>query len=135
MKRKKIVFNFEGYDKGWVMKNPILFIQRCLEEIKWFCQRGWYGYADVDWWGLDGYLSEWIPSALRRIKKGDGYPGRGEANTYKKWQAIVEEIAQGFEAHYELMNGFPKKDRMEKLIKIEKRGLKLFAKWYDALWD
>ena len=112
------------------------------EDIEAFWQRGTRGYADRDCWGINWYISSWLPAALRTMinkKKGggNGYPGWGAANTLQKWHQIVEAIAAGFEADYKLHDGMIDRTSKRGKILVEKRnkGMKLFIKWYDHLWD
>src|SRR5438067_227376 len=37
------------------------------EEVKYFYQRGVRGYCDRDAWGIDGYLSSFLPEILRHM--------------------------------------------------------------------
>ena len=108
------------------------------QAVRFFFQRGFRGYADIDWWNLNDYLSEWIPGALRKIRDGHGYPGRGEADTPEKWRKILNKMIKGFEAYKEKDNLRADKNylkRWEKLDKEQKEGMREFIKWYDSLWD
>jgi len=100
--------------------------------LKSFIQRGKRGYADQDLWSLDTYLADWLPIAIRDLSRiSHGYPTN---LTEKKWNDILEKMARGFEAHNKQ---FDLEEDMEfkKLKKIEKEGIKLFAKYFDSLWD
>lgn len=83
------------------------FLINIPKEIKWFCQRGYRGWADCDIWSLDGYLSSWMPDALRRLgeKKvgcpGDLYDEANKDDECRKWKEVLEKIARGFEANRE----------------------------------
>ena len=137
MIKNRIAFNGSGYNKQYLFTHPWVVVVHYWRELKYFVQRGLYGYSDSDWWGLDYYLSQWMPSALRRFKrKGHLYPGYGLANTYKKWGEILEKMAQGFEAS-EKIGGYAYKGttRLQKLQKQQKEGLKLFIQYFDNLWD
>jgi len=126
-----------------------------LDRIKYFIQRGERGYSDEDTWSLQSYLAEIIPPIVRRYKEGSGCPGELYDKSRKndecwKWNEILEEIAQGFEASvwlsdikfmkymkgtkgsYEL--GIDEKARKEMSDKFDV-GLQLFARWFPSLWD
>ncbi len=109
-----------------------------LREVKWFIQRGRRGYADFDLWSLDWYLADWMPKALRQLKKNhNGYPGIEGANSDAEWKAILEKMARGFEAinkQSDLLYG-PSTKTYKKLQKTIDEGLGLFVKWYGSLWD
>lgn len=132
---KRIAFQGSGYNISYIFRNLWVLVDHYYREFKYFIQRGLYGYSDSDWWGLDSYLCEWLPSALRKIGKGAGYPGYGKANTKEKWIAITEKMAKGFEAHYEIGDKVPREARLKELQLQEKEGMKLFATWFGHLWD
>lgn len=106
-------------------------------EIKYFVQRGMRGYSDRDTWSIDYYLSSWMPRALRSIAKtGMSYPGVGEVNTPKKWAEIIKKMEKGFEASNKLGDWkYSNPEELKKLQQTQKDGLKLFCKYFDALWD
>lgn len=132
MKRERVAFTWH---LNW--RYPLEAIRDLWRQTIWFVQRGLYGWADCDWWGLDDYLCSWLPHALRKYKTGTGYPGWGEATTYKKWGEIVEKMAKGFEAHNKIEDytgsNFQKDSKVWQ--KQEKEGLGLFIKYFGNLWD
>ena len=74
-----------------------------FNEIKWFIQRGKRGYSDADLWNFDSYLCEFMPAALRSLKKDVGCPTQFYDETAlnkenHKWIEAIEAMAQGFEA-------------------------------------
>jgi hypothetical protein len=101
------------------------------------------GYADEDWWDLGDYLASWMPKALRDMKRNvHSHPIDDEVNTVKKWEAVLEKIARGFEAKRKQDELTWDKKRTEhfkrnwnKLQKEFEEGMKLFIKFYDNLWD
>ena len=124
-------------------------------EIKWFIQRGRRGYADCDVWNMHSYLSNMFPKMIRQLKNNDGCPGdlydvSCKNDECHKWNEILEEIAQGFEAA-DWIGRFPVRRMFEEIdgelnytldfksIKNAeqkyKKGLNLFAKYYMSLWD
>ena len=119
-------------------------------------QRAFRGYADCDWWNMNGYLVSIILPMLRELKKYQhGYPGHGQASTPEKWDAILDRIIDGFEAGDRVIeDGYFKKANDDILTrkptseevkgwvessrvdqKIFKDSMKLFSKWFFALWD
>ena len=136
MKKIRIAFEKPGYNTGYLITHPWKIIIHYWDELVDCVERGLYGYARRDYWGLNWYLSTWLPSALRMFKKGAGYPGLGRANTFEKWQALLEEMAKGFEADKKIADfDYKKPGELEKLVAVQQKGLKLFIKWYDNLWD
>jgi len=121
--------------------------------IKHYWQRATRGYSDEDLWGFQDYLSVMIPSALRRLKEmnsscpSDLYDEKKVNDEFHKWNEILEEIAQGFEATknpdcmywdkakegYMEMK-YDKKKSAQQAKKFE-RGMDLFKEYYYNLWD
>lgn len=110
-------------------------ISRIPTEIKWFIQRGKRGYSDCDVWAIDSYLNDWIPDAIHQLRKNTiSYPDK--TITLKKWKQILKQIELGFRASKKIECAEFKSDaEFKKLERYKRRGLKLFIKWYDALWD
>jgi len=124
-------------------------------KIKYFIQRGRRGYSDEDQWDVGNYLATIVPVLVRRLQKGHGCPSelfdKERVNDEcHNWYDILEEIAQGFEAANEVAQGTYYKSeqlpdgkwshefdqaRYDNLQNKAKRGLELFAVWYQNLWD
>lgn len=125
-----------------------------FKQIKWFFQRGRRGWADCDWWSMHSYISDMMPELIRKLKGGFGCPSEfydkeAKNNECHRWNEILEEIAQGFEAAKFLDTyGYHKWVDADKGKKLEvdmeamenarqkmERGLELFSKHYLNLWD
>jgi hypothetical protein len=129
------------------LTHPHAVIVSYARNIKWFFQRGWRGYADCDVWSIDYYIDEWMPSALRQLGKGCGTPailcGEDSDNislnkSHKKWVTILEQIAVGFEANMRLQNCEYNLENMgekKELYRKCDKGLKLFIKYFNNLWN
>ena len=142
----------------WYKLNP----KRWFTSIRWFIQRGRRGYADCDWWDLKSHLCSIIVPNLRRMaKEGNGCPSEfWETKTNNecwKWEEILEQMAQAFEIaedpdnHLytrwtEMSGGYDDRasGNLRKEIDFEAlennrrkmiRGLELFAKYFENLWD
>src|ERR1700677_2441392 len=85
---------------------------------KYKIQRAQRGWADCDTWSLDDYLGQWLPHALRHLKKyKQGIPcsmfeeGELEAGkeadekASKKWDDTLNKMIGGFEALNRINNG------------------------------
>ena len=86
--------------------------------IKCFCQRGFYGHADCDYWNANSYLETILLGVITDLKKhAHGYPNclvdslsedhiiPKDANIdirFEKWQGILSGIIEGLEASLEL---------------------------------
>jgi hypothetical protein len=124
---------------------------RLFRKIKSFYQRGRRGWADEDTWNFFSYLCDIIAPALRRL--GDNchgcpdayYDQHKENDECHKWRAILETMAQGFEAAKYLDNlAFIKiedgklvsdDDANRNAVNKAKVGLELFAENFLNLWD
>jgi len=96
-----------------------------------FFQRGKRGFADKDVWGFDCYLAEVIAGGLKLLRKNHG--GHPLRLTDEKWNSILDEIIEGFEARNNC-------ESYEEFLSIEvdkklNKSLELFAKYFQNLWD
>jgi len=76
---KKIRDNYNWWDKfilhpkmnwlRWLIYNLPDVPRDIYLETKWFIQRGRRGYSDRDIWGIDYWLAEMMPRALRQLKR------------------------------------------------------------------
>lgn len=97
--------------------NPMTY----LKFVKHFCQRGYRGYADCDYWDAGSYLEVVIQGVLKDLKeKTHGYPcyldgglktGEGDTKTLDKksagadkWNTILTEIIEGLDASRDLLH-------------------------------
>ena len=96
-------------------------------------------HTDSDLWSLDHTLSELILPLLKRFKamKRPAYPVTelveigvdDEKAMAKKWESVLDEMIEGFESH---LSGDDLDQ--ERNLKV-KKGLQLFADYYQDLWD
>lgn len=141
--RDNWLYRWQTQIQDWFEENILWRIERIIDipkdfyrEIKYFIQRGRKGYCDRDLWGIDEWLSDILPKAIREFKKHNyGYPGYGEAKTPKQWNKILSEIANGFEAWNKIDKLPLKSKRYRKYLAQFNKGMKLFHKWYGGLWD
>ena len=102
-------------------------------QIFYFYQRGRYGFSTQDVWSIDFYLCDWMPKAIRQLKKESrGHPI--ESKNIREWRNTLEKIARGFEAGNKLSS----LDFMENETRPEvwkpNEGLTLFKKYFINLW-
>jgi len=117
-----------GY-RFWYWKNFVHYLDPMtyVNWVKHYYQRATRGWADCDTWGLDNYLSEWLPDALRHLKKHkygipctmftdeelnheheDGflYPTEDAQSLAEiKWNGILDKMILGFEAYNRMEEG------------------------------
>lgn len=106
--------------------------------IKYFIQRGKRGYSDRDLWGLGYYISWLMTNALTDFEKNmNSYPAKLDDG---EWVDIIKDIRAGFKAILDMeelvwvkTEDFNKE--YKKLEKIKNKGLRLFAKHVESLWD
>jgi len=158
--KKNIFWHIESY-----YIRVIDYISTIPKQVKWFIQRGKRGWADVDTWSFDSYLSEIISQGITHLAK-NVYGTPNEKNmTLGKWIDILWKIHHTFDWEKRICEGSAIKipsnksdkeyEKMKKEYKIiEKRckvdpsrimtrkevkeyeeGWKLFKKYFNDLWD
>lgn len=120
----------------------------------WALHRARYGWAVPDTWSFDYYLADVIIGGLKHLKENkSGIPSNllygkkmefgdeGPKEKYtmeqaeKRWNKIIDQIVEGFEAHKEINDGYPSTADRKDLEKKFDKGMKLFAKYYGNFWD
>ena len=120
--------------------------------LKWAWQRMCRGWDDRAVWSIDVYLANIIPQMVQQLKEvTHGTPGSmfeaedwdPKANAWKegkmeiamaKWDAILDEIAEGFDEYYTLSvegDGTMEAWESEKF----KRAFDLLIQYFPNLWD
>lgn len=123
-----------------------------FRKIKSFIQRGRRGYADEDLWDFHRYLSGIIPPAVRHLKENiygcphELYDQSRVNDECHKWESILEEIAQGFDAAKIIADrsfmrtdedgklNFNEDEYKNQMIKYN-RGMELLKKHFFGMWD
>ena len=109
---------------------------RTREKLKWKHERMEKGFSEYDWWSIDIHFARMIALAARKYRdEGHGYPmmtdkdGEQLAETFavQKWNNILTEMADGFDGYV--------KETLTADSPEFKRAMKLFSKWFGALWD
>lgn len=83
--------------------------------VKYFCQRGYRGYADCDHWDCDSYIESVMLGVIKDLSKDPmGYPSSliidmdengnptEDDKGSERWEEILREIVEGLEASREL---------------------------------
>jgi hypothetical protein len=148
------------------MFKPLNFVKRKWhnitylpkEKIIWPLQRAKRGYSDCDGWNWGPHVIEmslpilksyrkasaWCPGSLCKVNYKTGKTTSG----LKKWNAILDDIIEGFELHEKLENidsplfnpktskqYYKRGGQYEKDQKKIQKACDLFGKWLLALWD
>lgn len=72
-------------------------IKNFFRKIKWAYQRIVRGYADIDLWNFDIYLSNLMYVALNDLANNSyGFPGTEPYDTPEKWKNFLTELADHF---------------------------------------
>ena len=139
-------------------------VKAVKNNIKSFIMRGKYGVSTMDCWDLDNYMLTSFRNGLIMFKKdNNGYPGKGDADTPEKWDAILDRMIEicddlliepiedpkAEEIYQKACDGRDVADHnvldilgwneaideATKRKEEEKKELgKLLVKWYDSLW-
>ena len=128
MKKNRVAFR-QGYTYSYLLTHPWFLIHELLLELKWFVQRGLYGYADCDLWGLCSYLATWLPIAVHKLSQNPvGHPS---SFSHKEWAAVLTQMAKKLYAGYQLEDGDyigPEGD--EFLHREFREGLDMLVKYF-----
>jgi hypothetical protein len=110
------------YRPRYYLTHPWEVFSELYLELKWAWQRVFRGWDDRVIWSLDYYLCEHLPQWLRMLKEDkQGCPVEMFSDPYKteysdeefdeakkRWDDLLEEMAQGFEAGKDYIeNNFP----------------------------
>ena len=120
--------------------------------LKWAWQRLFRGWDDRAVWSIDVHLANVIPQMVRQLKKvthvvpsemfeeGDWdekenyYKDEAMEVATAKWDAILDEIAEGFDEYYILsVEGNCSQEAWES--EKFKRAFDLLRKYFPNLWD
>ena len=152
------------HDFNWrYLKGYFNIPKEIYEWIECFIQRGKQGYCYRDVWSIDYYLMEILPPMLEKLKKDThGFPAD---LTEVEWNETLDNMILGFAAGKRLVDSenwvmnkdtemkvdssgkvnftnpwtedqvksFKEKDAKDK--KTFDEGMKLFHKFFFALWD
>lgn len=91
-------------------------------------QREKWGFCDEDCWDLFHVIANFILPRLIRFRKMSliSYPSN---LSIKRWECILDKMIAAFKILAKDDIESPQEGR------IIKRGLKLFAEWFQHLWD
>lgn len=118
----------------WAQKHGIRPTLRQMEHRRQRVSRGW---SDRDTWSLDHHLSTVIRDSVRHLRDNThGYPGTPDVPTFEDWQRILDEIADGMQAHLDIMD-ILKTEPHEHAALEAKRDLAFdhLKKYWGSLWD
>ncbi len=93
-------------------------------------QRRKLGFCDADLWNLSFTIARFVYPRLVRFREMPrmGFPASLASS--EDWDRILDQMIPAFE----LLNRDDFTDEKAQIETID-RGLKLFAKWFEHLWD
>ena len=110
-----------------------------LRRFKFLRQRLARGFSDRELWNLDHTMAKFILPRLKAFK--DYHRSYPPDLTPKKWDERLDEMIWAFEFtvnEWEWESELIEKTKIKKLESYYKRrekGLKLFAEYFNNLWD
>lgn len=119
-----------------------------LNEIRFFCERGIYGWSSRDAWDISACLNKIIPEMILHLKeKKQGVPSvflspynpteEGLAEGERKFNKVLDEIVAGFEAQKRIQDRVWTRNMREENLRDQhtfENGIGLLAAYYDCLW-
>ena len=103
-----------------------------VREARWSEQRKTKGFDDTELWNLDITILEFIIPRLKAFREMERW-GTPCNISMQTWNTILDRIIEGFELY--LDDEWTNRAQLENIHKKFKIAMKLFAKWFGALWD
>ena len=99
LKNRLNVFDWP-YRTRYYLTHPWEWFGQLGRNLRWAYQRMVRGYADVDVYDMDRYLTRIIPPMLRAMasNKIGAYPGWEPYDTWEKWQTWLRQTADTVES-------------------------------------
>lgn len=102
-----------------------------LRRIKMALQVLWRGWGDYELWSLDTPIAINILARLKRFRATTiGYP---KGMTAKRWDTALKRMEKAFAILADEDKAWPNRSLSEEAT--VKMGLKLFAQYFECLWD
>lgn len=142
-----------GYNWRYLILHPWKIFEHIFYEIKYAWQRVFRGWDDRMIWGVDSTLAELIPKLLKQLKEvkhgvpismfdeddwdeenycyKDGSTEKAE----KKWDAVLDEIVEGFVYYNEQKYEAFSEEEMEELKTKLDCSMDLLKEHFMSLWD
>lgn len=131
-----------SYNYAYYLYQPWKYVRALYDQVKWFIQRGVYGYSDADVWGWHYHMAEINARALRTLaKRTMGYP---MGMTMAGWRSRLLKMADGFQTILDDVADVTSYRRLSRreykaLCRSRQcciaRGLRLYVKHFHGLWD
>lgn len=107
------------------------YLKGYVLEVKYFIQRGLYGYSSKDFWNAEDHLSYLIVEAcgyLRVQKKG--IPTKYK--TWREWDRVLAQIQKGFSLYQKYKYDDWRGKKWKKELHM---SFKLLEDNFESLWD
>lgn len=136
------------YNYWHYFRHPFEYFGDVWDKVRWFYQRGRYGYCERDVWSLDWHLTSYMGKALRDLaEQVHGTPildtGRvitdpNDCDTFtmEEWKATILYIAETFDVARKIQEyEFTKPEEYQEAKKRVDQGLAMFSEYFFSLWD
>lgn len=120
-------------DIAWEIRYQYRKFSTSIKNIIFFLKNG---FLPSDWWGYATKNTERTIKILKHFQKNHyGYPSN--LKTPEDWDKTLQIMIDGFEACLEMdkMDYFGNEEKYSELIKIFKKGMNVYSKYYLDLWD
>lgn len=142
MKKEKIVnalpFKKYNIEYKWSVRKPLYIKKTDKRYKKYIKQLKKDGFSNTETWCFTSVVAQFILPRLIRFKEvTNGYPGGGDVPTMEKWHEILDKMIFAFEwaLAYDEEENYNLSDKIKKEYwKKYEEGMKLFAKYFMALW-
>ena len=115
--------------KGF-LSDPLGYISLCLDEVKYFFQRGWHGYSDKDFWNAEDHLSYLLSASCEKLRvTGIAHPSKYD--NIEDWHRVLTEIQEGFDLY---RNNHYEEDETIWRDKLD-HSFQLLHENFESLWD
>ena len=113
----------------WWFRYRVLLLPRDIkQQITHRYQRAKQGWSFQDVWSLDTYLASVLVGSLTSLRDKPAFPG--QFDTQEEWQAILDEMIEGFDLWAARWS--PDSEDHD-YVKVE-RSLELLKEYFGCLW-
>lgn len=103
------------------------------QEEKHRKQREERGFDDSELWNLDATILEFVIPRLKAFRAMEKFGWPSGIPSEKYWHIILDRIVEGFELY--LNDDYTNLKELERIQRKFDISMKLFAKWFGAMWD
>lgn len=131
---KKASKKLQKLSSKWSLKKPLYVDEKDKRYKRYVKQLEMDGFCTPETWSLYNVIAEFTLPRLKRFREVTaGYPGCFE--NIEEWYDVLDQIIFAFEwvEKYDNLDGMSQKEIKANWVKHNK-GMKLFVKYFFALW-